>query len=50
MLLFVAAVILALLFSFVCSISEATLLSVTHAQVDTMAKRGSPAGVILQRM
>lgn len=49
MLLFVVAVTLSLLFSFVCSISEATLLSVGPARVETLAQGGSRLGKLLQR-
>lgn len=47
MIAFGAAVASALLFSFLCSVSEAVLLSVSHAQVQSMA--GSRAGRILKR-
>lgn len=46
MLTFVAAVTSALLFSFLCSISEAVLLSVRHSQVEALGK--TRAGVILR--
>ena len=49
MLLFVIAVTLSLLFSFVCSLSEATLLSVSHARIESLAQAGSRAGVLLRR-
>ena len=49
MLLFVVAVTLSLLFSFVCSISEATLLSVGPARVEALAQTGSRLGKLLQR-
>jgi CBS domain containing-hemolysin-like protein len=49
MLLFVAAVTFSLVFSFVCSISEATLLSVRPARVATLAQAGSKLGKLLQR-
>ncbi len=49
MLLFVAVVALSLLFSFVCSLSEATLLSVSHARVETLAQAGGRAGLLLRR-
>lgn len=49
MLLFVLAVGLSLLFSFVCSLSEATLLSVSHARIEHLAQSGSRAGHLLRR-
>lgn len=49
MLLFVVAVTLSLLFSFVCSLSEATLLSVSPARVEQLAQKGSRAGLLLRR-
>jgi CBS domain containing-hemolysin-like protein len=49
MLLFVVAVALSLLFSFVCSLAEATLLSVSHARIESLAQAGSRAGAILRR-
>ena len=47
MLVFVLAVASALVFSFLCSVSEAVLLSVGHAQVEKLGK--SKAGRILGR-
>ena len=47
MLVFVLAVASALVFSFLCSVSEAVLLSVGHAQVEKLGK--SKAGKILRR-
>ncbi|MBL9079435.1 MAG: HlyC/CorC family transporter [Planctomycetes bacterium] len=49
MLLFVLAVALSLLVSFVCSISEATLLSVGAARVEALARTGSRAGQLMRR-
>ena len=49
MLLFVVAVTLSLLLSFVSSISEATLLSVGPARVEGLAQEGSRLGKLLQR-
>ena len=49
MLLFVVVVALSLLISFVCSLSEATLLSVGHARVEALAQSGSRAGALLRR-
>lgn len=47
MLVFCLAVVLALIASFLCSISEAVLLSVTHSQVEALGK--SRAGNILRK-
>ena len=49
MLLFVFSCCFALVVSFVCSLSEATLLSVTPARVEAIAKKGRRAGHILRR-
>ena len=49
MLLLVLAVTLSLIFSFVCSISEATLLSVGSARVEQLAQSGSRLGAVLRR-
>jgi len=49
MLLLVLAVTFSLLFSFICSISEATLLSVGPARVEQLAQGGSRLGRLLQR-
>ena len=49
MLLFLTAVSLALIISFVCSIAEATLLSVGHARVEALARTGHRVGAILRR-
>jgi putative hemolysin len=49
MLLFVFSVCFALVVSFVCSLSEATLLSVTPARVEAIANKGRRAGQILRR-
>jgi CBS domain containing-hemolysin-like protein len=49
MLLFVLAVTLSLVFSFVCSISEATLLSVRPARIAGLAEAGSKLGMLLKR-
>ncbi len=45
---FVAAVSLALVVSFLCSIFESVLLSLNHAQVELLAEEGKPAGRILK--
>jgi len=49
MLLLVLAVTLSLVFSFVCSISEATLLSVGNARVESLAQADGALGKLLQR-
>ncbi|MFK7742634.1 MAG: hemolysin family protein [Planctomycetota bacterium] len=49
MFLLVVAVSLSLLFSFVCSISEATLLSVGPARVEQLAQQPGRLGLILRR-
>ena len=49
MLLLVLAVSFSLVFSFVCSISEATLLSVGPARVEQLGQSGSRLGKLLQR-
>ncbi|MBZ0151085.1 MAG: hemolysin family protein [Planctomycetes bacterium] len=49
MLLFALAVSLSLLFSFFCSLAEATLLSVGQAHVEALAQSGSRAGHLLRR-
>ncbi|MFM1874112.1 MAG: hypothetical protein RL398_3534 [Planctomycetota bacterium] len=48
MLLFFLAVSFTLLFSFVCSLAEATLLSVGQARVEALARSGSRAGELLR--
>ena len=47
MIVFVLAIATALASSFVCSISEAVLLTVTHAQIEALGK--SPAADLLRR-
>ena len=49
MLLFALAVAFALSVSFVCSIAEATLLSVGPARVEALARAGNPGGLLLRR-
>ncbi|MCA3010667.1 MAG: HlyC/CorC family transporter [Phycisphaerales bacterium] len=49
MLLFVVAVAVSLLFSFVCSLCEAAVLSVSAARVERLAQAGSRAGLLLRR-
>mgnify|MGYP001812322177 CR=1 FL=1 len=45
---FVVAVSFALIVSFMCSIFESVLLSLSHAQVEVLAKKGRPSGRILK--
>ena len=45
---FVVAVSVALVVSFMCSIFESVLLSINHAQVELLAKKGKPSGRILK--
>ncbi len=45
---FVIAVSAALVVSFMCSIFESVLLSISHAQVEILAKKGKPSGRILK--
>ncbi|MGE3170978.1 MAG: hemolysin family protein [Planctomycetota bacterium] len=49
MLLFVVSVTFALVVSFLCSISEATLLSVSQGRIEALAAQGRRAGHILRR-
>jgi len=49
MLLFVLVVSLSLVLSFVCSLAEATLLSVGQGRIETLARTGSRAGQLLRR-
>ncbi len=48
MLVFAAAVSVALVFSFLCSIFESVLLSIGHARVENLARDGSKAGILLK--
>ena len=45
---FIIAITLALVVSFVCSIFESVLLSLSHAQVELLASQGKPSGRILK--
>ena len=45
---FVVAVSFALIVSFMCSIFESVLLSLSHAQVEVLAKKGKSSGRILK--
>lgn len=50
MLLLVAYVLLALIFSFLCSIAEAVLLSVRVPYVALLEREGKPSGAVLRRL
>ena len=45
---FIIAITLALVVSFICSIFESVLLSLSHAQVELLASQGKPSGRILK--
>ena len=45
---FIAAVSVALVVSFLCSIFESVLLSINHAQVESLAQRGKRSGQLLK--
>jgi CBS domain containing-hemolysin-like protein len=45
---FIVAVSVALVVSFMCSIFESVLLSLSHAQVEVLASKGKPSGRILK--
>jgi len=45
---FIAAVSLALIVSFLCSIFESVLLSINHAQVEALAQQGKRSGELLK--
>jgi CBS domain containing-hemolysin-like protein len=47
MLLFVTAVSVALIVSFVCSLCESVLLSINHAQIEGLTRRHAAAGRLL---
>jgi len=49
MLLFVISVAVVLVASFLCSIFESVLLSINHAQVESLAQQGKPAGRLFNR-
>jgi len=49
MLLFFLVVVLSLLFSFLCSLAEATLLSVGQARIEALVRSGRAAGLVLRR-
>ena len=46
--IFIAAVSVALIVSFLCSIFESVLLSVNHAQVESLARQGKRSGQLLK--
>ncbi len=46
---FIAAVSVALIVSFLCSIFESVLLSINHAQVESLAQQGKRSGRILKQ-
>ena len=48
MILLITYVSIALLFSFLCSIAEAVILSVSPAHVALLEKEGKPAGKIMR--
>ena len=48
MLIFISAVAVVLVVSFMCSIFESVLLSLNHAQVELLASQGKPSGRILK--
>jgi len=49
MLVFVVAVSVALVFSFLCSIFESVLLSVRYSRVESLAQSGKRSGRLLRR-
>jgi len=50
MFLLIAFVLLALVFSFLCSIAEAVILSVTPAYTAILEKQGKPSGPLLRKL
>lgn len=50
MTLLIVYILVALVFSFLCSVAEAVLLSVSSPYVVLLEKKGSPAGVLLRRL
>jgi CBS domain containing-hemolysin-like protein len=50
MTLLIIYVTIALLFSFLCSIAEAVLLSVTQAHISVLEQEGKKAGLLLQKL
>ncbi len=48
MLVFITAVSVALVVSFICSIFESVLLSIGHAQVESLVREGKPSGYLLR--
>ncbi len=47
MLIFVTAVTVALVVSFLCSIFEAVLLSISHVQIESLVRQGRRSGILL---
>ena len=47
--IFIAAVSIALIVSFLCSIFESVLLSINHAQVESLAQQGKRSGQLLKK-
>jgi CBS domain containing-hemolysin-like protein len=50
MALLISYVLIALVFSFLCSIAEAVLLSVTAPYVAVLEKQGKPSGALLRQL
>lgn len=50
MLLLITYILIALIFSFLCSIAEAVLLSVTSAHIALLEKQGKKAGIVLNTL
>jgi len=50
MALLITYVLIALVFSFLCSIAEAVLLSVTTAYIAVLEKQGKPSGTLLHQL
>ena len=49
MLLLIVYVLIALGFSFLCSIAEAVILSVSSAYISVLEKEGKPSGALLRK-
>lgn len=50
MFLLVSYVLIALVFSFLCSVAEAVLLSLTSAHIAVLEKEGRPSGALMRRL
>jgi CBS domain containing-hemolysin-like protein len=50
MFLLITFVLIALVFSFLCSIAEAVILSVTPASIALLEKDGKPSGALLAKL